>query len=86
MILGKPRIKNPFIRAKIIYPPSLALSSSSYKSQTPGSVSTIQTLNGTPLITLGTVRLMVQMKPFKHLMTFNVMDNPSPYKAIFGRE
>ncbi|KAB2606248.1 hypothetical protein D8674_005965 [Pyrus ussuriensis x Pyrus communis] len=48
--------------------------------------STIQTLNRTPLSTLGMIRLMVQTKPSKHLLTFNVMDNPSPYKAILGQE
>ncbi|KAB2606253.1 hypothetical protein D8674_005970 [Pyrus ussuriensis x Pyrus communis] len=48
--------------------------------------STIQTLNGTSLSTLGTVRLMVQTKPSKHLLTFNVMVNPSPCKVILGQE
>lgn len=40
--------------------------------------STIQTLRGTLLNTLGTICLMFQAKPSKYMITFHVMDNPSP--------
>lgn len=46
----------------------------------------VQTLNGTSLSTMGTIYLMVQAKPFKHLMTFHMMDNPSPYNTILDGE
>lgn len=46
----------------------------------------VQTLKGTPLNTIRTIRLMVRAKLYEHMMTFHVMDSLSPYNAIFGRE
>lgn len=41
-------------------------------------ISTIQTLRGTPLNTLGIIRLMFRAKPFEYMITFHVMDSMSP--------
>ncbi|KAM1104995.1 hypothetical protein ACFX14_013361 [Malus domestica] len=46
----------------------------------------IQTFDGTPLYTIGTIKLMVQAKPSEHLMNFHVMDCPSPNNTILSRE
>ena len=46
----------------------------------------VQTLRGTSLNTIRTIRLMVRAKPSKHMMTFHVMDSLSPYNVILGQE
>ncbi|KAM2886552.1 hypothetical protein COP2_013616 [Malus domestica] len=46
----------------------------------------IQTFDGTPLYTIGRIKLMVQAKPSEHLMNFHVMDCPSPNNTILSRE
>lgn len=46
--------------------------------------STLHTFNGAPVKSLGMVKLAVQAD-FYHLVTFHVMDVPTPHNAILGQ-
>ncbi|KAM2451813.1 hypothetical protein ACFX1W_009217 [Malus domestica] len=46
---------------------------------------TLHTFNGAPVQFLETMKLMVQAKSYNHLVTFHVMDCPTPHSAILGR-